>query len=214
MGQQFQLSPSNELLQFASQAQVDDFYTKLNNTGSIGDANLTPCCPRYRCIVGPQPAVGSTTAATDTTASASPYIYNCSIRSEYGLCGIFANGAGVGGFRSMVVASSRCQPAERTPAGAFTGTNWVSVTNFTVQDADPDNIRMSRIVEASIRAINRAIIQEVSVFAIGQGVTTGLSPAVFNHPLNSNFGGCAAPSEGYNADAPQDSGYASTSVCR
>ena len=53
-------------------------------------------------IVGPQPAASE--QAVDTVGSASPYIYNTSIRSVYGLCGIFANGANAGGFRSMVVA--------------------------------------------------------------------------------------------------------------
>ena len=55
-------------------------------------------------IVGPQPLPGFQDERTDTVESASPYIYNCSIRSVYGLCGIFANGADVEGFKSMVVA--------------------------------------------------------------------------------------------------------------
>ena len=206
--------------EFASEAQVDDFYTKLNNAfGSIGDANLdTPAARDTEWeIVGPQPAVGSLTAATDTTASASPYIYNCSIRSEYGLCGIFANGAGVGGFRSMVIAQYTGVSLQNdyTSWELFNGTDWVSVTNFTqYQNADPDNIRMKPDRRSfHIRAVNRAIIQEVSVFAIGQGVhhwtQSGGELTITNS--NSNFGGCAALSEGYNAEAPpQDSGYAAT----
>ena len=50
-----------------------------------------------------------------------------------------------------------------------------------------------------IRAVERAVIQEVSVFAIGQGVhhwtQSGGELTITNS--NSNFGGCAALSEGY-----------------
>ena len=53
-------------------------------------------------IVGPQPNVP--TNATDTVGSASPYIYNVSNRSTYGLGGLFADGDAVDGFKSVVIA--------------------------------------------------------------------------------------------------------------
>ena len=64
-----------------------------------------------------------------------------------------------------------------------------------------------------VRAINRAVLQQVSVFAIGQGVhhwtESGGELTITNS--NSNFGGCAALSEGYQEEAPpQDTGYAAT----
>ena len=77
--------------EFASEAQVDEFYTKITNAFSgVANSNMDNATTRDTewQIVGPQPAVGALTEATDTTASASPYIYNCSIRSEFGLCGV------------------------------------------------------------------------------------------------------------------------------
>ena len=43
-------------------------------------------------------------AEVDTVDSSSPYIFNCSLRSTYGLCGLWADGDKVTGFKSMVVA--------------------------------------------------------------------------------------------------------------
>ena len=41
---------------------------------------------------------------SDTVTSASPYIFNISLRSVYGMCGMLADGATATGFKSMVVA--------------------------------------------------------------------------------------------------------------
>ena len=44
------------------------------------------------------------TLSTDTVTSASPYIFNTSLRSVYGMCGLLADGANATGFKSMVAA--------------------------------------------------------------------------------------------------------------
>ena len=64
----------------------------------------------------------------------------------------------------------------------------------------PDNVRMDpRYRSIHVRCVNRAIIQEVSVFAIGQGihhaVASGGELTITNS--NSNFGGCASLAEGF-----------------
>jgi hypothetical protein len=41
---------------------------------------------------------------TDTVASASPYIFNVSLRSVYGMCGVLSDGDKATGFKSMVLA--------------------------------------------------------------------------------------------------------------
>ena len=41
---------------------------------------------------------------TDTVSGASPYIFNCSLRSVFGMEGMHADGSKADGFRSMVVA--------------------------------------------------------------------------------------------------------------
>ena len=43
-------------------------------------------------------------AEVDSVESASPYVFNCSIRSTWGICGIWANGLKATGFKSMVIA--------------------------------------------------------------------------------------------------------------
>jgi hypothetical protein len=44
------------------------------------------------------------TLNSDTVTSASPYIFNVSLRSVYGMCGLHADGSKATGFKSMVVA--------------------------------------------------------------------------------------------------------------
>ena len=44
------------------------------------------------------------TIESDTVKGASPYIFNCSLRSVYGMNGMKADGSKADGFRSMVVA--------------------------------------------------------------------------------------------------------------
>ena len=83
--------------------------------------------------------------------------------------------------------------------------NWVPVNNYAQYiTTEPDNIRMKPERRSfHIRALNNAIIQEVSVFAIGQGIQhwaqSGGEITATNG--NSNFGGCAGLAEGYRAEA-------------
>ena len=208
------------VFEFASESQLNDFYTKITNAfTSLGNSNMDTATARATewQITGPQPAVGSLTAATDTTKSASPYIYNCSIRSDYGLCGIFADGSKPAGFRSMVVAQFTGVSLQNdyTSWEQYSGGSWGAVSNFTAyKNADPDDIRMKAGRRSfHVRAINRAVLQQVSVFAIGQGVhhwTESAGELTITNS-NSNFGGCASLSTGYSAEAPpQDTGYAAT----
>jgi hypothetical protein len=203
--------------EFASQAELDEFYTKIrsafggtNNTGNLSNALAVTKASEYE-ITAPQPTAGSQTIATDTTLSASPYIFNCSIRSNYGLCGVYADGAKVSGFRSIVLAQftgvslqrdlscwQKYDSGESTAWGAYFA-NYADYINTA-----PDNVRMHPTRRSfHIRAVNNAIIQEVSVFAIGQGIhhwtQNGGELTITNS--NSNFGGCAAVSEGYRSSA-------------
>ena len=192
---------------FAGRDRVDAFYAKI--LASFGASSGVSTLARTRNsevrIVGPQPAPGFQSQTTDTVESASPYIYNCSIRSVLGMCGIFANGAEVEGFKSMVVAQytaislqkdMRCW--ERYNAGAWSTIDQADYDQYI--NETPDNVRMDpRYRSIHIRCVNRAIIQEVSVFAIGQGihhaVSAGGELTITNS--NSNFGGCAALAEGF-----------------
>lgn len=202
--------------EFASSAELDEFYGKIrtafagtNNTGGLDPLLAVTRNSEYE-IVGPRPASGSQTATTDTTTSASPYIFNCSIRSNYGLCGIFADGAKPTGFKSMVVAQFTGVSLQKdlTSWQKYVSSptpSWVAFSNYAEYiSTDPDNVRMNPDRRSfHMRAINDAIMQEVSVFAIGQGIhhwtQSGGELTITNS--NSNFGGCAALAEGYKTSA-------------
>lgn len=203
--------------EFASQAELDEFYGKIrsafagpSNTGGLDPALAVTREAEFQ-IVGPRPASGNQSVSTDTTTSASPYIFNCSIRSNLGLCGIFADGAKPTGFKSMVLAQFTGVSLQRdlscwqkyisnqTPAWGNYFANYADYIN-----ADPNDTRMHPARRSfHIRAVNDAIMQEVSVFAIGQGIhhwtQSGGELTITNS--NSNFGGCAALAEGYKAAA-------------
>ena len=192
---------------FAGRQRTDEFYQKI--LASFGPSSGVSTLARTRNsevqIVGPQPLPGFQSESTDTVESASPYIYNCSIRSLYGMCGVFADGAQVEGFKSMVIAQytaislqkdMRCW--QRYRSGAWSTINQSDYDQYI--NETPDNVRMDpRYRSVHIRCVNRSIIQEVSVFAIGQGihhaVESGGELTVTNS--NSNFGGCASLAEGF-----------------
>ena len=63
----------------------------------------------YKSRIAPPNALpsvfgSSLTLSSDTVTSASPYIFNISLRSVFGMCGMHADGSKATGFRSMVVA--------------------------------------------------------------------------------------------------------------
>lgn len=207
-----------DCFQFASQADLNEFYGKIrtafggvSNTGAINNALAVPRTSEYK-IVGTFPADGSQTISTDTTSGASPYVYNCSLRSEWGCCGIFADGSQVDGLKSIVVAQFTGVSLQRDLDcwQRYFASNWTSIPDYnTYITIDPDNVRMNPARRSfHIRAVNDAVIQEVSVFAIGHGVhhwaESGAQITITNS--NSNFGGCAAVAEGFQPAASVSDG--------
>ena len=70
----------------------------------VDSTNIT-----YKVQNAPSDALPTVAGATlalssDTVTSASPYIFNISLRSVYGVCGLHADGNKADGFKSMVVA--------------------------------------------------------------------------------------------------------------
>lgn len=199
--------------EFASQTELDEFYGKIrqafagaNNTGGLDPVLAVTRNAEFE-IVGPRPASGNQTINTDTTISASPYIFNCSIRSNYGLCGVYGDGAKATGFRSIVLAQFTgvslqrdlsCWQKYLSNQSPQWGNYFANYADYI--STDPDDVRMHPNRRSfHIRAVNDAIMQEVSVFAIGQGIhhwtQSGGELTITNS--NSNFGGCAALAEGY-----------------
>lgn len=206
---------------FASEAELDDFYAK--TLSAVGDGadlanNLTVTRTTEFEIVAPIVRGETPTQAWDSTDSASPYIFNVSIRSNYGLGGAFIDGAKVGGLKSMVCANFTGVSLQKDMScwQIYVGGEWVQPTYTEYIAADPDNVRMNPArLSRHISAINDAFIQEVSVFAIGQGIhhfcDTGGEVTITNS--NSSFGGCAAYSRGYKTFAfPTDSNWAVSGI--
>ena len=207
----------------ASKTELDNFYgkirDKLGNDIPLG-AYLETDVNEYQ-IVGPQPANPDTTV--DTVASASPYLYNCSIRSSLGLCGVDYRGSKTSGFKSMVMAQYTGVSLQTDYRAWEKYTNaanqWQPVENYQeVIDNDPNHVRMKPSwAHYHIKATDNAVIQEVSVFAIGQNVhhwvERGGEITITNS--NSNFGGCAALAEGYHDTAqPQDKPWVPVAISR
>jgi hypothetical protein len=163
------------------------------------------------------PTGATLTLNSDTVTSASPYIFNCSLRSVYGMCGLHADGDKATGFKSMVVAQ-------------FTGIGLQKDDNaFVLYDEDTgtynDNTSAgNEVISTNSRAIfkpeyknfhikasNDAFIQNVSVFAIGYAehfsVESGGDMSITNS--NSNFGAKALIARGFrrNAFSQDDIGY-------
>ena len=166
----------------------------------------------------------SVTIETDTVSGASPYIFNISMRSIWGMNGMYADGSKASGFRSMVVAQ-------------FTGVSLQkddrAFAKYNLQSRNYESISITRVAGASlsaeasstdigkvyhldssaiyrngwesshIKASNDAFIQIVSVFAIGYNkhfdVQTGADLSITNS--NSNFGQISLSATGFKKQA-------------
>jgi hypothetical protein len=187
---------------------------KLSSTEIVYNLQTAP--------IDPLPSVSGATLSlqSDTVTSASPYIFNISLRSVFGMCGVLADGNKASGFKSMVIAQ-------------FTGIGLQKDDNaFVVYNSDspptgqwddvtvPGNETISNNSRAvfkpeyrnfHIKATNDAFIQNVSIFAIGyaeQFVTeNGGDMSITNS--NSNFGAKALVASGFrkNAFLQDDVGY-------
>ena len=157
-------------------------------------------------------------AEIDSVESASPYVFNCSIRSTWGLCGMWADGAKATGFKSMVVAQYTGVSLQRDDRAfirydRFTNTwNQASLTDAfaTVPyHAKGDAYWKDDWRNFHIRASDDAFIQCVSVFAVGFHdhflMESGGDMSITNS--NSNFGNTSLHAIGYKGFAfNQDKG--------
>lgn len=143
---------------------------------------------------------------SDTVSSSSPYIFNCSLKSVYGMNGLHADGSKSTGFKSMVTAQFTGISLQRDDR-AFVRYNESTGTYQTQNQLGPT---VSLHQESGSRhkpdwetfhilASNDSFIQCVSIFAIGYAkqfiADNGGDQSVTNS--NSNFGAVALSSKGY-----------------
>jgi hypothetical protein len=151
----------------------------------------------------------------DTVTSASPYIFNISLRSVYGMCGLLADGNKATGFKSMVVAQYTGIGLQKDN-NAFTKYNDTSGTyQYSNTIANLHTNSRSRFrpeyENFHIKATNDSYLQLVSVFAIGyaQHFVTENGGDISLNNSNSNFGSKAFVSSGFRREAfnQDDHGY-------
>ena len=161
------------------------------------------------------PAVtGSTLNITvDTVTSASPYVFNISMRSVFGMCGLHADGSKADGFKSMVVAQFTGIGLQKDD-NAFVKYNTSSGLYEDNTVSGNENIHTDSRARFKpeyenfhIKCSNDSFIQVVSVFAIGYALhfvaENGGDLSITNS--NSNFGAKSLVSSGFRTDAyPRD----------
>jgi hypothetical protein len=160
---------------------------------------------------------GTLNIVVDTVTSASPYIFNCSLRSVYGLCGLHADGSSVDGFKSMVVAqfTGISLQKDNNAFVKYDPTSGVYVDATNVANIYSDSLAKYKPSYESyhIKASNDAFIQCVSIFAIGYAqhfeADSGGDMSITNS--NSNFGAKSLLSKGFRGEKfiRDDLGYIS-----
>ena len=159
-----------------------------------------------------------TLAEVDSVESASPYVFNVSIRSTWGICGIWANGLKATGFRSMVIAQYTGVSLQKDDRAfirydEYTNTwNQASLTDAfaTVPyHTKGDAYYKDEWRNFHVRASEDSFIQCVSIFAVGFAdhflMESGGDMSITNS--NSNFGNTSLHAIGFKGFAfNQDKG--------
>ena len=152
---------------------------------------------------------GTVTLQSDTVTSASPYIFNLSLRSVFGMCGMHADGNKATGFKSMVVAQFTGIGLQKDDNAFIKYNSTTGVyDDSTVQGNEKLSTDSSAIFKPAysnfhIKCTNNSVIQAVSIFAIGYAehfvVETGGDMSITNS--NSNFGAKSLIASGFRPDA-------------
>ena len=209
---------------------VADYNISTKVSGIVNDNKFTFLLPYVRANL-PAGAAGGLSSAnaqvlveTDTVTGASPYVFNCSLRSVYGMQGMHADGSKATGFKSMVVAQFTgvsLQKDDRAfvkyndtnrrydgivftkTTGELLSSEASSTNPATVYHLDSGAVYRSSWRTSHIKVSNDAVVQIVSVFAIGYhshfNMLDGADASVTNS--NSNFGQFALAAEGFKAEA-------------
>jgi hypothetical protein len=155
------------------------------------------------------PAANATVQAEiDSVESASPYVFNVSIRSTWGICGIWADGRKATGFKSMVIAQYTGVSLQKDDRAfirydEFTNT-WNQAPLTDAFASTPYHIKGDAYWKDDwrnfhVRASDDSFIQNVSIFAVGFAdhflLESGGDMSITNS--NSNFGNTSMHSKGF-----------------
>lgn len=185
--------------------------TTFTYTSTSAPANATPVAGDYES--------GIVTIEADTVSSASPYVFNCSLRSVYGLCGMWADGSKADGFKSMVVAQYTGVSLQKDDNAFLIYENGTYQSNLTLDvnstqrplHTNGNAIYKPDYENTHIRVSNNGFVQCVSIFAIGFAkhflTESGGDMSITNS--NSNFGAISLESTGFRNESfdRDDVGY-------
>ena len=202
--------------------------TKVQNV--LNDTQFTYLLAFVPANLAAGPASGLTAGGAevsvevDTVSGASPYIFNCSLRSVFGMQGMHADGSKATGFKSMVVAQFtgvslqkddrafvKYLPESRSyegiqyqkQTGELLSSKSSAPTEGQVYHLDKDAVYRDGWKTAHITLENDAVFQIVSVFAIGYHIhffmKSGGDASITNS--NSNFGQFALAADGFKAES-------------
>jgi hypothetical protein len=147
-------------------------------------------------------------AEVDSVESASPYVFNVSIRSVWGICGIWADGRKATGFKSMVIAQYTGVSLQKDDRAfirydEFSNT-WNQAPLTDAFATVPYHIKGDAYWKDDwrnfhVKASDDSFIQNVSIFAVGFAdhflLESGGDMSITNS--NSNFGNTSMHSIGY-----------------
>jgi hypothetical protein len=205
---------------------VEDYNisTKVQNVNSLFQFTYLLPFVRNNLPASPSVSGAEVTIETDTVSGASPYIFNVSLRSVWGMNGMLADGSKASGFKSMVVAqftgvslqkddrafvkyNKTSRKYESITVTKTSGSELASGSSSTNPNSayhlDSDAIYRDGWESSHVKVTNDAFVQVVSVFAIGFtkhfDSQTGGDISITNS--NSNFGQLALSSYGFRKEA-------------
>lgn len=160
--------------------------------------------------------------SSDTVTSASPYIFNVSLRSVFGMCGVHADGNKATGFRSMVIAQFTGIGLQKDDNAFVLYNQNTPSTGVYDDNTKSGNETISSNSRARykpeyrnfhVKVSNNSFIQAVSIFAIGyaEHFVTENGGDISLTNSNSNFGANALTSGGFRKSAfnQDNTGYIS-----
>ena len=188
----------------------------------VSSTTITYSVQNAPAVSNPASTGATLSLSSDTVTSASPYIFNVSLRSVFGMCGVLADGAKATGFRSMVIAQFTGIGLQKDDNAFVVYNRDTPATGVYDDNSKSGNETISSNSRARykpeyrnfhVKVSNNSFIQAVSIFAIGyaEHFVTENGGDISLTNSNSNFGANALTSSGFREEAfPQDNtGYIS-----
>ena len=167
----------------------------------------TPSIPSNALPTAQEIQNSSVIIEPDTVGSASPYVFNCSLRSVYGMNGLDCDGDKATGFKSMVCAQFTGISIQKDDNSFILYNRDTAIFNDTTTVAESEKplhsnsraIYKPNYETSHMRVRNNAVVQLVSVFAIAYArhfhAERGGDASITNS--NSNFGQTALEASGF-----------------